>query len=408
MREDNEPSYSLSAAANRLRRSVIRTILPLTTQPGVISFAGGLPAPELLPVKQIQAAIEKALREHGSDALQYRPQYRPLREWIADFMSKLGVECEPEQVFITNGCQQGLSIMARLLLDMGAGVIVEKVAFTGIGQMIAAPGAKPLTVETDLDTGLDVDRVEHLMSDRPRPRMVITVPNYHNPLGVSVSPEKRKRLAEIAARYRVPIVEDDPYVMLRYEGEQLPAVTALTEKGYAFYLGSFSKILAPAMRLGWIVAPPGLEDKIIVIRESFDLESSALIQRAVAEFCLSGQLEPHLERLREAYDERRVTMLDALEREFPDGARWSRPKGGMFIWVTLPEEADTWAMFDDAIKRQVGYVPGEAFAIGDRMKNTMRLNFSNASPADIKEGIKRLGKVVREHLEYRRAFLAAK
>jgi 2-aminoadipate transaminase len=228
-------------------------------------------------------------------------------------------------------------------------------------------------------------------------RAIIEVPDFHNPLGVSIAPPRRARLAELAYRFRTPIIEDDPYGLLRYEGDNLPPLKAHDVDGGIIYLGSFSKILAPGLRLGWVVAPKAALGKLTVIKESQDLETSQLTQRAITEFIQRGLLEQHIERLKVAYAVRRQAMLAALDREFPRDARWSKPKGGIFIWVTLPDHVDTWSLLPRAVEAaQVAFVPGQAFSIHSGGESSMRLNFSNATPEMIGEGITRLGKIVKE------------
>jgi 2-aminoadipate transaminase len=279
-----------------------------------------------------------------------------------------------------------------LLLDRDDSAVIEQITFTGIQQITAGCGARVLTVPTDLTSGVDLDALEDAF--REHPRLAVLIPDFHNPLGVSLSAYKRREIAALAARYGVAIIEDDPYSALRFAGEALPPIKAYDEAGFVFYLGSFSKMLAPAMRLGWMVAPRDLIPKITVLRESLDLESSTLTQRAVYEFLAQGLLEPHLKRLNAVNKARCQAMLDALNTHFSDIAHWTQPQGGLFVWLTLPENMDTWALFDTAVAQNVAYIPGSAFAVHGGFENTMRLNFSNVSPDSIREGIKRLAEVI--------------
>ncbi len=376
---------------------MMRELMPLTTRPDIISFAGGLPAPDLFPVEDYQACLDHVLTTAGRRALQYGPIYPPLKEALAQLMQWRGVEVDPDDIFITNGAQQGLSVVGQLLLNPNSPVIVEQIAFTGIGQMIAERGAMPLTVGTDLDCGMDVDNVEYLLKLTGQVRAIIEVPDFHNPLGVSIATDHRARLVELSHRFRTPIIEDDPYGLLRFEGENIPPLKAHDIDGGIIYLGSFSKILAPGLRLGWVVAPKAALGKLTVIKESQDLETSQLTQRAVTEFIQRGLLEAHLEKLKVAYAARRKTMLKALEREFPCEARWSKPQGGIFIWVTLPDSVNTWEMLPRAVEREkTAFVPGAAFGIQGGGQSSLRLNFSNAAPEMIEEGMQRLGQIVRE------------
>jgi 2-aminoadipate transaminase len=242
---------------------------------------------------------------------------------------------------------------------------------------------------------VDVESFEAAVSSPPRPRIAVLITDFHNPLGVSIARDNRAALAGLAAEHGVPLVEDDPYAPLRFGGNPIPPIKAHDEAGMVFYLGSFSKMLAPALRLGWMVAPVELTSRIITLRESFDLESSTLYQRAVAEFMARGLLEPHLERIKAVHGERCATMLRALEEHLSDLARWSRPEGGVFVWVSLPDRIDTTEMFHKAIEERVAYIPGGVFSVDGSTKNALRLNFSNVKPEAIEEGVARLAGVIR-------------
>ncbi|MBE2267550.1 MAG: PLP-dependent aminotransferase family protein [Anaerolinea sp.] len=396
----NKPILSLSTEASYLKRSVMRDLLSLATAPDILSLAGGLPASEFLPLQQYQQCLNDVLNREGSRAMQYSPQSAPLREWIAGYMRARGVDCDESQVFLTNGAQQGLTILSRLLLDPGETAVIEAATFTGIQQITAGRGARVLTVPTDLQTGVDLDALEAAFSQRPR--FAVIIPDFHNPLGVSLSAEKRQRIAELAARYAVPVIEDDPYSALRFEGDQLPPIKAYDEAGYVFYLGSFSKMLAPSARLGWIVAPSELIPKIVVMRESIDLESSILTQQAVYEFVSHGLLEAHLTNFNRENRQRRDALLSALDEHVGGIASWTQPQGGLFVWVTLPEGVDTWAMFEQAVAEKVIYIPGAAFTIDGTQRNAMRLNFSNTRPELLREAVRRLADVIHTQFAFER------
>lgn len=385
----------LSSEMSHLKRSVMRELLSIATAPDLISLAGGLPASEYLPIAEYQQCLDTVIEREGSRVMQYSTQFAPLREWIAGYMNRRGVRCTPEQVFITNGAQQGLAILSRLLLDAGDPAVIEEITFTGIQQVTAGRGAQVRTIHTDLETGADLDMLEHAFRRTPRPRVAILIPDFHNPLGVSLTAEKRQRITWLAARYNVPVIEDDPYSALRFEGEPLAPICASDEDGLVFYLGSFSKMIAPAVRLGWIVAPQDLIPSITVIRESFDLESSILTQQAIFQFLSEGLLEKHLKAFNAANRERMNSLSAALTRYFGDSATWTHPQGGLFMWVTLLSNVDTREIFRQAVDNKVVYVPGSAFAVNGGYQNTMRLNFSNTSPEKIDEAIARLAEVVR-------------
>ena len=389
------PSLTLSSEVADLKRSVMRELLRLAVDPGIVSLAGGLPASELLPTTELRSCLDAVIERDGSRALQYSPPWEPLCEWIAAHMQARGVPCRPEEIFLTNGAQQGMALLSRLLLDRGQGAVVERVTFTGIQQVTAGRGAVVRLLPSDLETGADVEALGETLRLEPRPRLIILIPDFHNPLGVSLSAEKRRRAAGLAVAYGVPLLEDDPYSSLRFEGESLPPIKAYDEAGMVFYIGSFSKMIAPAIRLGWIMASPDLVARLTVLRESIDLEASGLMQRAVAAFLEAGYLAPHLQRLAAANRVRRDALLVALQRELGDLATWTRPEGGLFVWVILPPDIDTWERFEPALERKVAYIPGAAFDIAGGSRNTMRLNFSNVAPERIPEAVGRLSQALR-------------
>jgi 2-aminoadipate transaminase len=390
-------AITLSQVASQIKRSVMRDLIALAGQPDVISFAGGLPAADHLPLAQVRACLDAVLTRDGSRALQYGPPYLPLREWVASYMRRRGVACTVEEIFITNGAQQALEILGRLLLDAGQPAVVEALTFTGIGQVMNAHGAHLRVAALDLHTGVDVQSLEAALSVGGIPaRLGAVIPDFHNPAGVSLPVEKRAQIAAAAARWGVPIIEDDPYSLLCYEGELRPPIKAYDEAGLVLYIGSFSKIIAPAMRLGWIVAPASLIGRLTVLRESLDLESSQLLQRTVTEFLIEGHLEVHLQALNAANLERRNAMLASLERELGALAEWTVPQGGLFLWVTLPGHVDTAALFDAGLAAGVAYIPGVHFSAEGLYGNALRLNYSNASPERIHEGMRRLGPVIRQ------------
>lgn len=394
MLTQEQSPYRFSHETQQLKRSVMRELLQRASQPGVISLAGGLPDTRLLPAAAYQQCVDAVLEREGGAALQYRPMYAPLREWIAAHMAARGVDCAPDEIFITNGNQQGLAVLSRLFMDAGDPAVIEAITFTGVQQSTVGRGAHVHTVTTDLTTGVDVDALEETFK-RVNPRLTVLIPSHHNPLGVTISEEKRARIADLAARYQVPIIEDDPYSMLRFEGAPLPPVRAYDRSGYVFYLGSFSKMLAPGLRLGWIVAPRSVMPQITTIRESLDLESAALTQRAVHLLLSQGELEPHLEQLNAVNAERCAAMLDALETHMDDYAHWTTPDGGLFVWVTLPSHINTWALVETAITEAgVAFVPGGAFDVYGGSQNTMRLNFSAVDSAQIREGVARLARLI--------------
>lgn len=390
------PTFPLSRVARGIKRSVMRDLIALASRPEVISFAGGLPAADCLPLEQIRACLDAVLTAEGRRALQYGPPYLPLREWIAGYMQGRGVACTVDNIFITSGAQQALEIVGRLLLGPGEPAVVEALTFTGIGQVMQAHGAVLRAAALDLQTGVDPEAFERALTADKRPaRLGAVIPDFHNPVGASLTAAKRAALAAAAARTGIPLIEDDPYSLLRYAGETLPPIKAYDEASLVLYIGSFSKIIAPALRLGWIVAPVELAGRLTVLRESLDLESSQLLQRVATEFLTRGYLEAHVQALNAANLTRRNAMLAALERELGSLATWTVPEGGLFLWVTLSERLDTEALFPMALDHHVAYIPGVHFAAEGGYGSALRLNYSNATPERIDEGIRRLAEVIR-------------
>jgi len=376
----------------------MRDLLHIAVDPDIISMAGGLPAGDLLPVNEFLDCVNTVITRDGPLALQYSPPSEELKELIVRYMKDRGVSCTPEEIEITNGAQQGLALVSRLFLEPGQPAVIEELTFTGIQQVTRGRGADIRTVPIDPVDGIDIDAVEQVFRQLPAPHLAVVIPNFHNPLGVCLPLENRPVIATLAARYGVPLIEDDPYAPIRFKGEDLPAIKSFDEAGNIFYLGSFSKMLAPAVRLGWIVAPSALMPKITALRESFDLESSTLNQRAVTEFLNRNLMDLHFEKLIPAYRGRCQAMNAALKENLGDIATWMEPEGGIFLWVTLPEQLNTATMFRDAVDEKVAYIPGSVFTESAGYNNTMRLNFANLDTDAITEGIRRLSKVIRSHL----------
>jgi 2-aminoadipate transaminase len=378
-----------------LRPSTIQAMMGHMARPGVISFALGLPAPELFPVDDYVAAAERVLRT-DTGALQYKPPHAPLKAQIVELMRGRGVECRPEQVFLTTGAQQALALLSRLFLEPGGAVVCDRMVYMGFQQVVESYSPRILAVDSDLETGIDVDQVEAHLERGPRPAFIYCITDGHNPLGVSVSLAKRLRLAELARRHRVPLIEDDAYGLLHY-GQPLPPIRALEDR-WVFYVGSFSKVLAPGFRAGWVIVPDELVQVLGCAKDGADIDTSTFSQRLVSSYLETGAFEAHLDRIRAAYSERRDAMIGALARHFPAGTRWSVPRHGALLWAELPEGMDAAALLPVALEREgVAYVPGNAFSFDGRAgAGAMRLNFSFPSVAQIEEGIARLGRIFRE------------
>ncbi len=395
----------IAAGALGMRSSAIRDLLKLTTQPTMISFAGGLPAPELFPAEELAAASAHALAEAPLATLQYGPTegFGPLRELVANWVGRLGIRAPTDQVLITAGSQQGLDMLGRLLIDPGAPVAVEEPTYLGALQAWQTCQPHYLRLPIDED-GLDVDALEALLASGVRPRFLYIVSCFQNPTGVTLAPERRVRLVELAARYQLPIVEDDPYGELYYGGQRSTPLAAIDiamhgEPRYVVYLGTLSKLLAPGLRVGWIVAPRTLVDRLVMLKQGLDLHTGSMAQAVAYYACRDGLLDRHIPRLRALYGERRDAMLAALasERALPVGTRWTRPDGGMFLWLTLPAEDDAEVLLARALAEQVAFVPGRQFHPGGGGANTLRLNFSHSGPPQIAEGVRRIGAALRVH-----------
>lgn len=395
------PSDKISAAPLRLaqrmdglRPSAVREILKVAERPDVLSFAGGLPAPELFPVSAIAEAHAAVLARDGRAALQYSTTegFGPLREWVVARLRRRGIQVGLNQVLITNGSQQGIDLVARVLLNAGDEVVVEDPSYLAALQSFTGCEARFLTVPSD-DSGLDVEALEAVLAAR-RPRLIYVVPEFHNPKGTTLAPERRVQLLRLAQRHRIPILEDNPYGELRFRGTEPPPLAALDDTGLVVHLGTFSKTLAPGLRLGWLVGPPELVRAATIVKQSTDLHTASLAQRAAAELLSSFDYDAHLSRLRAVYGERCLTMLGALTRHLPAPTRFTRPDGGLFIWAELPPGLDAERVLKDALAEKVAFVPGAAFFAGTPRTEMLRLNYSNCSPERIEEGIARLGRVV--------------
>jgi 2-aminoadipate transaminase len=371
----------------------------------VISFAGGLPAPDVFPVKEFQVACQKVLQEQGPRALQYGTTegYLPLRELVAEMAVRQGIHVTADNVLITSGSQQALDLLGKIFIDPGDRILVESPTYLGALQAWSMYGAEYVTVYSD-DDGIQTQDLEEAF--RVGPKLIYVLPNFQNPTGVTISYERRQRVIELADKYGVPIIEDDPYGQLRFEGEDIPPIMVMDERlhpqqdqqpydGNVIYLSTFSKTLAPGLRLAWVIAPVEVIRKLVMAKQGADLHTATFNQIVAYEVARNGFLDQHIELIRRVYRERRDVMLDSLEEHMPPGVRWTHPRGGLFLWVTLPESINTASIFAQAVAEKVAFVPGESFFPCGGGENTMRLNFSNAAPDKINEGIARLGRVVR-------------
>jgi 2-aminoadipate transaminase len=398
--------HRFAQRTQRMGSSAIRELLKFTENHEVISFAGGMPAPEVFPLEKFKEACLTVLDNDGPTSLQYGSTdgYVPLREMIARHSARYGITVTIDNILITSGSQQALDLLGKIFINRGDRIIVESPTYVGALQAWRAYGAEFVPVPLD-DHGMVTSQLEDRL--RAGPKFIYALPNFQNPTGSTLAYDRRLKLIELAERYGVPIIEDDPYGQLRFEGENLPAIEVLDSQtrtqgecysGNVIYLSTFSKTLAPGIRLAWVVAPPAVISKLIQAKQGTDLHTSTFNQMVAYEVAHGGFLYEHVKTIRKVYKERRDVMLDSLSENMPEGVSWTHPKGGLFLWVTLPESLDSQDLFEDAVKEKVAFVPGGSFFAEGGGLNTMRLNFSNACPEKINEGIFRLANVVKNHL----------
>lgn len=384
-----------AARMANVHRSFIREILKVTQKPEVISFAGGLPAPELFPVGDLEKAAVKVIGTEGRSALQYSTTegHPPLREIIAERYRNKGIDAKAENIIITTGSQQGLDLAAKIFVNPGDRIVVEKPGYLGAIQALSIfePEFADAVLEED---GPDPESLRRALQGAV---LFYAVTSFQNPSGVSYSMEKREMTAKLLADTSVVFLEDNPYGELRFAGTDLPPVRSLRPDN-SILLGSFSKIAAPGFRLGWMLVPDAFMDPLVRVKQAADLHTSTLTQRIMHQYLMDNDIDEHIERIRAVYGRRCNTMIQAAERFFPAQVRITRPEGGMFLWATLPEGVSSMELFDKAVEENVAFVPGPPFHADGSGLNTMRLNFSNSEPEKIEEGIRRLGKCMKSFL----------
>jgi len=394
-----------------LKSSAIRELLKITQRPEVISFAGGLPAPDVFPLDRFQEACRRVLELNGHMALQYGASegYEPLREMIARHIARYGINAKAENVLITSGSQQALDLIGKLFINAGDRILVEAPTYLGALQAFDVYGAEYVSVQSDQD-GLRTEMLEEPL--RSGPKFMYVLPNFQNPGGTTLSEGRRHQLVLLADKYGIPIVEDDPYGQLRYEGEHLQPLVVIDREnlrrddgysiGNVIYLSTFSKTLAPGLRLGWIVAPPDVIAKLVQLKQGADLHTSTFAQVVAYEVAKDNYLDDHVKLIRKVYRERRDVMLEALKKYFPAEVTWTHPQGGLFLWVTLPEGMDCNKLFQIALKENVAFVPGDCFYAKNGFTHEghrhMRLNFSYGQPEQIREGVRRLATAIKQQM----------
>ncbi|MBL4934861.1 PLP-dependent aminotransferase family protein [Clostridium sp. YIM B02515] len=387
-----------SERTSKIKASEIRELLKLTEMPDIISFAGGLPAPELFPIDKMEIISSKVLREDGKAALQYSTTegYVPLRDIIAkQRMSVAGVKASVDNIMITSGSQQGLEFSAKIFVDKGDIIICESPSY--LGALNAFKAYQPTFIEIPMDDdGMDVDELEAALVKYPDAKMIYTIPDFQNPSGKTMSVERRKKVAKLAKQYSIPVLEDSPYSELAFEGNVNPSIKSFDEEGYVIYLGTFSKTFCPGLRIGWVCADPEILQKYIIVKQGADLQCSTISQREIALFMKEYDLNEHIDNIKEIYKRRRDVMLDSIEKYFPREVKYTRPKGGLFTWVQINENLDAAKILEEALKYKVAFVPGGSFFPNGGNLNHFRLNYSNMNEELIVEGMKRLGNVLQK------------
>ena len=393
-------NWKLAQRAEKMNPSVIREILKVTEKPGIISLAGGLPSPQTFPIDAMREASERVLRDDGKAALQYAASegYGPLREWVAQDLLKQGMNVSPDQVLITTGSQQGLDLVAKILIDAGSRILVETPTY--LGALQAFTPMEPVAVGVDSDDhGVDANDLRAKVgTGADKARFVYLLPNFQNPTGRTMTEERRAAVAQVAVESGLPIIEDNPYGDLWFDAPPAPSLSSRHPEG-SVYLGSFSKILAPGLRLGYLVAPKALYPKLLQAKQAADLHTPSFNQRVVAEVLKDGFIERHVPTIRALYKQQCEAMLAALDREMAGlGLTWNRPVGGMFLWVQLPKGLKAIPLLDKAVEKGVAFVPGSAFYAGDANESTLRLSFVTATVDQINTGMSALAAAIRESL----------
>lgn len=380
------------------KNDVVKEALKLTAQPDIISFAGGLPAPESFPLKEMAAASQKVFEEKGTNALQYSSVegLLALREKIAKRMSEYhNIHADAANIMITSGSQQAIDMVGRIFLNPGDYVVCESPTYTAAVTTFKTYQCNFLSIDTDED-GMMIEDLEAKLANCSNAKVIYVIPNFQNPSGKTWSAERRKAVLEVAEKYNIPVLEDNPYGELRYEGEELPTLKSMDTKGLVIYMGSFSKVLCPGLRCGYIISCPEVMDMLTQIKQSTDLHSSTINQLTILQYLNDNDIDAHILELRAIYKHKRDVMLDAMKKCFPKEAKFTYPHGGMFTWVELPKEIDTQELFPKAIARKVAYIPGATFFPNGNANNCLRMSYSSSSDVKIIQGITALGEVFTE------------
>src|SRR5699024_3882604 len=371
----------------------VGAILQAAADPKIISFAGGLPAPEIFPVKEMKATVDKVFEEHGQEAMQYGAAkgVTALREVIQQHVKeKENVDSELDNVLVTTGSEQALDLVGKAFVDPGDTVLVEQPTYLCALDVFRSYGANFASVEMDED-GMKMDALEEALKANPNTKLIYTVPNFQNPTGRTMTEERRKQLAELAEKYDVYVLEDNPYGEIRFAGQHVPAVKSFDKSGHVLYMSTFSKTLAPGFRLGWLVADEDVVNKLTVLKQSADLHTDNLAQFAVAQFFTDNDVDAHVKEISDLYGKRKDLMLEGIKKYFPEGVKYTNPEVGMFLWVEVPGVDDTVELFKECLEHDVAFVPGDPFFAGEAQPGAFRLNYSNMKEDQIEVGLKRLG-----------------
>ena len=387
-------NHRFARRMNKIPRSFVREILKVTDDEDMISFAGGLPNPQSFPVEAIKDATSRVLTEDGEKVLQYSTTegYRPLRELIAQRYKKQGLQVEVDDILITNGSQQCLDLVGKVFLDRDDGVVMERPTYLAAIQAFGLYEPQFHSVPL-LDDGVDTEALEKILKEEEI-KLFYTVTSFQNPTGITYSKDKRREVAEILTKHNTLLVEDNPYGEIRFMGEDIPPIKYMIPDSILF--GTFSKIVSPGMRMGWIVAPPEVMEKLVTAKQASDLHSNYFTQRVVYQYLQDNNVDNHIQNIRKLYKSQRDQMVQSIREYLPEGVKHTAPEGGMFLWVTLPEGMSSMDLFKLAIKEKVAFVPGETFYTENPETDTMRLNFSNCCEEEIIEGMKRLGTAIQK------------
>lgn len=385
---------------DNLKASEIRELLKVTEKPGMISFAGGLPAPELFPVEEIKKITVKLLDEEGKEALQYSATegFTPLRQKIAERMNvKLGTSLDYENILITCGSQQALDFTGKVFINEGDVILCESPTYLGAINAFKAYSPRFIEVPTDED-GMIIEELERILESTENVKFIYLIPDFQNPTGRTWSTERRRKLMDVVNRYEIPVIEDNPYGELRFEGKIPPSLKSMDSRGLVIFLGTFSKTFCPGLRIGWVAADKEVLEKYVLVKQGADLHTSSISQRKVVKFMDAYDLDGRIERIKSVYKRRRDKMIETMKKEFPKDVRYNCPEGGLFMWVELPSHMNAREFLNESIKNSVAFVPGGSFFPNGGRENTLRLNYSNMEDEKIVEGIKRLGAVLRKHM----------